>query len=161
MGFDTSHPSEGGATVLQTAPPQRSWFGRNWKWFVPLLVLSPLLVCGGVITLLIGSVFGMLKGSQPYEDALLAAQNNPVLVAQLGEPIEAGMGISGSINYVNDDGDADLSYAVSGPNGSATLRVVGTKTSGKWSYTVMTATVDGGPTIDLIGGSTPATQLSP
>ncbi|MEM6552314.1 MAG: cytochrome c oxidase assembly factor Coa1 family protein [Planctomycetota bacterium] len=159
MAFDSGHPSEG--AFPEPAPPRKSWFGRNWKWLVPLLVLSPVLVCGGVITLLVGSVFGMLKGSQPYEDALTAAQNNPALVAELGEPIEAGMGISGSINFVNDDGDADLSYDVSGPNGSATLRVVGTKTNGAWSYSLMTASVDGGTSIDLIGGSGAATKHSP
>ncbi|MEM6393926.1 MAG: cytochrome c oxidase assembly factor Coa1 family protein [Planctomycetota bacterium] len=159
MAFDSSHPSEEAFAV--PAQPRKSWFGRNWKWLVPLIVLSPILVCGGVITLLVVSVFGMLKGSQPYEDVLVAAQNNPALVAQLGEPIEAGMGISGSINYMNDDGDADLSYDVSGPNGSATLRVVGTKTNGVWSYTVMTASVEGGSTIDLLNGSGAATQALP
>ena len=42
------------------AMPQKSWFGRNWKWVVPVGCLTPILVCGGFFTLIFGAVFGML-----------------------------------------------------------------------------------------------------
>jgi hypothetical protein len=54
----------------------------------------------------------------------------------------------GSIETNNDDGEVDIYYTATGPNGVAEMRVAGTKLNGEWTYREMTATVDG-QTIDL------------
>ena len=55
------------------------------------------------------------------------ARANPEVVAALGEPIESGLLISGSINVEGSGGNVDVSIPISGPKGSGTLYVVGTR----------------------------------
>jgi hypothetical protein len=129
---------------------RKSWFGRNWVWVVPVVVVTPVLTCVGLATLLGVLLFGLLKGSEPYRDALEAARQSPALRSELGTPIEAGFMVGGSIELENDAGTADLTFPVSGPNGSAEVAVAGDKAGGVWTYRRMTAAVEAtGQTIDL------------
>ena len=48
---------------------KRSWWNRNWKWVVPAGCLTPILVCGGFITLVFVFVFGAIKSSDVYIDS--------------------------------------------------------------------------------------------
>ena len=140
------------------APPpppqqQRGWFGRNWKWFVPLVIVLPIVVCCGGITAIVGGVFGMIKSSEPYKHALAQAQTNPQVTAALGTPIEAGFFAGGNINLNNNDGDANLVIPVKGPKGSGTVVVVGKKNNGLWTYETLEFVQTGSQQrIDLRGG---------
>ncbi len=130
--------------------PKRSWWGRNWKWLVPLGCLTPLVVCGGGITLIVVVVFGAMKSSDVYKEALERARSSAEVKALLGEPIEPGMMVSGNIEVKNDTGKADLSIPISGPKGSATIRAVADKKAGKWEYsTLEVVPAGGGKNIDL------------
>jgi len=132
------------------AASQKSWIGRNWLWFVPVVVLAPVLTCVGLVTVIGALVFGMIKGSDPYQDSLRAAQQSVALQAELGTPIEAGFFVFGELNLNNSSGDVDISYTVSGPSGDATVYVVGTKSGGQWTYQMIDAEVDAtGRRIDL------------
>jgi len=107
---------------LPPAPrPQRGWFGRNWKWFVPLVIVLPIIVCCGGVTAIVGGVFGMIKSSEPYKHALAQAQSNPQVVAAVGTPIKASFFAGGNINLNNDAGNADLVIPVTGPKGAGTI----------------------------------------
>jgi len=120
---------------LPPAPrPQRGWFGRNWKWFVPLVIVLPIIVCCGGVTAIVGGVFGMIKSSEPYKHALAQAQSNPQVVAAVGTPIKASFFAGGNINLNNDAGNADLVIPVTGPKGAGTIFVTATKSTGVWSY---------------------------
>lgn len=112
--------------------------------------LVALLVCGGLIGTGIFGVFAMIKSSEPYTESLSKAQSNVELQSVIGDPIEASALVQGNINLNNDDGEADLNYSVSGPNGSATVHVIGTKADGSWDYSRMDATTADGTTIDLL-----------
>ncbi len=48
----------------------KNWWGRNWKWVVPVGCLVPLALCAGFITLIVSLVFGMMKSSDAYKEAL-------------------------------------------------------------------------------------------
>ncbi|MEM9915006.1 MAG: cytochrome c oxidase assembly factor Coa1 family protein [Planctomycetota bacterium] len=138
------------STTPQAQPTRRSWWSRNWKWFLPLVVIAPVFTCLGVVTLLVSLVFGLLKGSEPFEYSLATVQADPRVQAELGTPIESAFLVSGSINLSGSSGDADLSYDVSGPNGSATVYVVATKSAGVWQYSDLVADVHAtGTRIDL------------
>ena len=116
-------------------PPQRSWFRRNALWFVPAIILLPLLVCGGFCAGILTFVSGLIKGSEPYQTALERANSNQAVVARLGEPVEdISFMPMGSINYENSSGTADLSFEVGGPKGTGTMYVVAHKQAGEWSY---------------------------
>lgn len=118
-------------------PPRKSWFGRNWLWFMPLVIGGPLLLacacCGGGIVL----AFGMVKDSEPYKDAVQMAKSDPQVQALLGTPIEEGWIPVGNINVsgvgANQTGVADLSITLIGPNGEGTVDVQADEHGGQWT----------------------------
>jgi hypothetical protein len=125
-------------------PSKQSWWHRNWKWVVPVGCLAPLLVCGGSIALIFVFVFGVMRSSEPYTEALARAKANPEVKAALGEPIEAGYWVNGSIDVSGPSGTAKIAIPISGPKKSATVYVDGTKTAGKWEYSTFEVAPDGG-----------------
>ena len=114
---------------------QKSWFGRNWLWVLPV---------GGCLTIILLFVFGvgaiffgvskMFTTSTPYEHAIQLAKSNTDVIEILGQPIETDGIISGNISLKNDDGEADFTIPIKGPNGKARITVVGEKEYGKWTY---------------------------
>ncbi|TWU65018.1 Cytochrome oxidase complex assembly protein 1 [Crateriforma conspicua] len=120
--------------------------------------LGVVLLCGGVMGFGVFSLFTLIKSSDPYQQSLARAQANETLIAELGQPIEAGWMLQGNINLNDDDGDADLTYPISGPNGSATVKVKGSKQDGVWTYEIMRATVDGSGTQVDLGDATTESQ---
>ncbi len=128
-------------------PPRRSWWSRNWKWALPVGCLLPILVCGGGFAVLFlaifGAVSGAVKSSEPYQEAMSRARANPEVVAALGEPIEPGWMISGNISVSGPSGNVDVSIPISGPKGSGTLYVVGTRAAGRWQYQTMDVEIPG------------------
>ena len=140
-------------------PNERSWWGRNWKWVLPVGCLAPLLVCCGGIGLLMTAVFGAIKSSEPYREALARAEASPALQAALGQPIRPGFFPTGTIRTGFDipggeTGQADLAIPISGPKGTATLRVVAEKSDAGWKFLTLEAMVAGqARPIDLLSGN--------
>jgi hypothetical protein len=144
-----------GATPV--APP-KGWFARNWKWFVPVL----LIVCMALPLAILGSVFAAIRSSDAAKQSLLRAQSNPLLVQKLGTPIEEGWLAAGSINVSGTSGDADLAVPISGPKAKGKIYVTAHKSSGIWSYSVMAAAIDGSDQrIDLLTDVTPGAEVPP
>lgn len=108
-----------------------------WAALILGLAALPILVCGGCLTMSIFGLSTLVKSSEPYQKALTATQENQEAIAVLGEPIEPGFMFEGSINLNNDGGKADFNFPVSGPKGSGTVYVKGTKDGGVWEYSVM------------------------
>lgn len=128
-------------------PPQRSWWSRNWKWALPVGCVLPVLLCGGGIAvfffLIYGAVTGAIKSSDAYAESMAQARSNPEVVAALGEPIESGMWISGRFSVNGPSGSLDVSIPISGPKGSGTLHVIGTRSAGRWQYSLMAVEIPG------------------
>jgi hypothetical protein len=83
---------------MQQQPEKRGWWSRNWKWFVPVGCLSMLALVAVVIVLIVTLVFGALKSSDVYKQAMTKATANPTVISELGQPIESGWMVSGSIS---------------------------------------------------------------
>ncbi len=79
----------------------------------------------------------MLRSTDAYERSLQLAQHNPAVISELGSPIEAGFWVLGSTSYTGNSGAVDISFSISGPNGSGKLYVIGEKDSGIWTYSKM------------------------
>ncbi len=112
----------------------RTWWQRNWKWFVPVACLGALALFAAFIILMITIVFGMVKSSDVYKDALATAQTHPAVVKALGSPIKAGIFVMGSINVSGPSGQADLAIPISGPNGKGTIYARASKSAGRWTF---------------------------
>lgn len=132
---------------------EKSWFSRNWPWVVPV---------GGCLTMIVlffvflGSVvFGVSKAfseSTPYKDALEKINQDDYVINILGEPIESNGIMSGSFNYTNGKGSADISIPVKGPNGTAKLYIVGSKKDDQWTYSELYVIIhETDEQIDLLG----------
>ncbi len=121
----------------------RNWWQRNWKWFVPVIVVTPVLVCGGFITLLFSFVHGVMTGSGAYEQALVAARGDTAVVAALGMPIEDGFFVTGNVQVNSQSGWAELAIPISGPRGEATIFVAAEKDGGEWYFDTLDVLVDG------------------
>jgi hypothetical protein len=112
-----------------------SWWKRNWKWALPV---------GGCLTLIVlfialigAGIFGVSKmftGSEPYTYALEQVQSNEQVIELLGEPIETNGIMQGSINFSNNEGNANISIPIKGPNGEGKIYVVGEKRNDTWTY---------------------------
>jgi len=110
---------------------------------VALLVGIPLCTCGGCFVAIYFGVSGIIKGSEPFQEGMARAGQNAEVIEGLGEPLSAGMLLQGNIELDNDSGHCDLSIPISGPRGSGTLRVRGTRAGGRWTYQEMRVEMEG------------------
>ncbi len=140
--------------------PPPSWWSRNWKWFVPALVVTGMALIAAFILAILGLVFGMMKSSEPYQTGLSRARADAAVVAALGEPITPGYFVQGSIDGSAASGEASLAIPLKGSRGAAMLYVEASKQAGKWRYeTLVVALDEGGQRIDLRGGEDSAGEF--
>lgn len=101
-------------------PPQKSWLGRNWLWFVPVVVLLPVCACGGICGGSFLFIMQTMKNSGAYKLALETTQENPAVKAALGEPVEETWMTFGAVSTnTATGGEANLVFRVQGPDGAA------------------------------------------
>lgn len=110
-------------------------------------VLTAVFACVlGILGLTIGIiafVFGTIRSSDVYQQALQTAQADPQVIAALGEPIETKWWLSGSVSINNDSGTADLSIPLQGAHSSGTLYAAADLVGGTWEFYRLEVRVDG------------------
>ena len=127
------------------------------KW--ALIGCGAALVLGvAFVAILTMVVFGAIKHSDVYREALRRAQNDPAVIAALGTPIEAGFYATGSVNVNNGAGNANVDFPISGPKGKATVHAVATKNGSAWEYSEMKVTPAGGSVINILPAPSPASS---
>ena len=104
---------------------------------MPVGCLGSLTVFLGFIALIVCLVFGAIKSSDVYKEAVLKAKSNQSIQKIIGVPIEERFLVTGNINIKNSSGRANLSIPIVGPEGKATIYVVATKTAGKWTFSTL------------------------
>jgi len=109
------------------------WFTRHWRWFVPAVVATVLLGCVGFVAVVVLGVFGLLKSSTPYAQALALVRSNERVQRAIGEPITPGWLVSGSVQISGAKGNARLWLPISGPKRQADVVVVATGAEGLWT----------------------------
>src|SRR2546429_8288625 len=114
--------------------PQPNWFGRNWKWVVPVGCLLPVLVVGGCALMVFFCATSMMKQAEAYKIALARAQANSGVTEAIGSPIAQTGIVSGNSNVNGPTGEANLSIPLSGPKGKATLYVEAKKSADIWLF---------------------------
>lgn len=112
----------------------KSWFSRNWKWFVPTLAAGCVAVPVGMIAMIMLMVFGLIKGTTPYKVAVQEASTDQRVIDRIGEPVKVGWWVAGSTETTGPSGSADLMFPVSGPGGTLTIYVEARKSAGVWTY---------------------------
>jgi hypothetical protein len=130
-----------GAFTVQPRP--RSWLERNWKWFIPVLVVTGVLV----LTLFVGGIFwgvmSIMRSSYPYQLAVKRATESPAVAAKIGHLLHIGWLVSGNVNLSGPEGNASLSIPVSGWNGKGDNIVVGKKHAKHCNFETLEVDVKG------------------
>lgn len=114
--------------------PLESWLSRNAKWFLPVICVGAVLLFAGFAAGLGGVIFGFMKSSDAYKEAVARAKAEPAVVQALGSPIREGFFVTGRIKVNGTSGKANLAIPISGPNGKATIYVAATKSQGQWTF---------------------------
>lgn len=130
---------------------EKEWYERNKRWAVPLGCLVAIVVIvvffGGIFFI----AFSALKYSGIYVESLKQAHASPAVLQALGEPIEEGFFVFGSIHVNGPSGEADIAIPISGPKGAGTIYAVGTKSAGIWHFELLEVDIEGSEgRIDLL-----------
>ncbi len=102
------------------------------------------------VVIVLSSVRSTLRSSDIYNQAMNVLRENPKAIEVLGQPIEDGKAVNGSIEVGNSSGEADISIPVSGPIGKGDLQVIGTRTGGLWDLKSLILIAEGGEIINLL-----------
>jgi Cytochrome oxidase complex assembly protein 1 len=119
-----------------------SWFARNRKWTIPGEIFLAVSLLAGAVTVILSFVFGVMKSSEVYKQALAKTRASASVAKALGTPISEGIFVSGSIKISNNAGSADLAIPISGANGKGTVYVVAKRAMGNWTYSKLMVEID-------------------
>jgi TonB family protein len=145
------NPAQFGGSFQQPPPQQqKGCWGRHWKWLVPVGCLGLVLAAVVLFAAIFFVAMSALKSSDVYQGALRAAQSHPAAVERLGQPIEDGWLVKGSIKFDAVGGSADFQIPVSGPKKAGTLHVRAASPEGAWMYERLDLAVEGGETVSLL-----------
>jgi TonB family protein len=102
-----------------------------------------LLLLAGVAAIVF-FVFSTIKSSDVYRNAVEQAKANPTVVQELGEPIEEGWYVKGSVEE-SGAGWASLEIPISGPKRSATIyaEALRERRGAEWQYTRLEVAIEG------------------
>lgn len=140
-----------------TETPKPGWWARNWKWVVPTGCFAMVLAMAAFVGLMVWSVGKMMKSSDAYAMAIARAKANPAVVQALGEPIEEGFFVSGSIHTAGSSGTASLTCPIRGPRGKGTVYVEAERFAGEWRFRELKAGLPGQmELVDLMEAGTEA-----
>jgi len=120
---------------------EKSWWHRNWKWFVPVGCLGLIVFLGGAIALIVYLVFGFVRSTDTYKEAVEKTKTNPFVMEALGSPLKEGFFVMGNIKVSGTSGQANLSIPISGPKGKAKIYAVAKKSAGEWTFSTLEVVV--------------------
>ena len=106
---------------------------RNWAWGAVAAYAGVFLVFGSLFF----GLSAIMKNSEAYKMTMVQVRSDSQIIEAMGEPIETGFFIMGSINLKNSDGSANLSIPISGPKCSGTAYTEATKKFGAWTINLL------------------------
>ena len=81
-----------------------------------------------------------MKALPPYQESLTIIRGTPEVMNAFGGAIEPGTFVTGSFNVSGSEGDAQLSYPVTGPGGSGRVSIRAVKLAGVWEFQALVIT---------------------
>lgn len=123
------------ATAMQ---PPRSWFRRNWKWFLPGMLAVAVAMAGIAVFSYVQIRSYRYRQNPAYQMALAAVQDSDKIRDRLGEPIvDADWNPQGAIELRDNAtiGEARFNFTVSGPNGYADVGTEARMVDAEWALT--------------------------
>ncbi len=128
--------------------------GKKKRWKLPVIIVTAVLALIIILAIIaVNAGRSALRSSPVYTETLNFLYANPEAVSYLGEPIELGRGVNGSISTSGNTGEADLEIPVSGSLNKGTVYAQATLADGWWNYSLLDLQKDDGGRINLLAGS--------
>jgi hypothetical protein len=127
------YPGPGAPQYPAVPPAKPRWSNRKVLAVAGGVGCLLALLLGGFIAVIFFVVLGSIKQSDAYETSHRLCVAHPVVIADLGVPIEDGLFPSGSIHTSGAAGDADLTFSLSGPKGEGSAHVVAKRSAAGWA----------------------------
>jgi hypothetical protein len=118
--------------MQKTISPEINWFDKNWKWFVPVTVLSAMIILALIVSGIGYTVMRCVKSSDVYKTSIHLVETDSRALELLGAPIEAKWYVMGNMNVSGSSGSADLSIPLRGSRRKGIAYVEAVKRMGKW-----------------------------
>lgn len=122
--------------------PQPDWFKQNWKWFIPVSCVGVIATLAVFVALILAVVFGVIKSSQVYNQAIDKATNHPDVTATMGTPIKPQWFVTGNFEVNGPSGRADITIPLTGPNADARIYANAIKAQGQWTFTSLVVHIE-------------------
>jgi len=100
-----------------------NWWTRNWKWFVPTGCLTILALFLVFIASIVIIVFGAIKSTDPYKDALARAEMHPAVIEASVRRSRKDFLFLEIRTLMAPAAEANLAIPISGPKGKGTIYV--------------------------------------
>ena len=117
---------------------QKSWYQRHWKWLIPTIIVSIILVLffSSGMNKVASDLTIAYSDTELYNNALEKAKANETVVAILGDiqPIDKLAILEGQVNFSDDNKAVKSSVRIIGTKGKARLDIVANKVDNNWSY---------------------------
>jgi len=118
---------------------QKSWWKRNWKWFLPVTGFAIIFITI-FFSLGLGGAFSNMAqayaDTELYENALEKVKSNQRAIKLLGEiePIDKLAILEGSVGYSDDNKTVNSSIRVKGKKLIARMDITAIRINDKWDY---------------------------
>nr|WP_314895589.1 cytochrome c oxidase assembly factor Coa1 family protein [uncultured Flavobacterium sp.] len=119
---------------------EKSWWGKNWKWFLPTLTLIFSLLFWLILSLSMdGNVTDIAQAysdNSLYEKAIEKAKTNQRVLEVIGEiePIDKLAILEGNAIYSNNNNSVEFSVRVKGSKGKGKMDISADKNGSEWKY---------------------------
>ncbi len=119
---------------------EKTWWKRNWKWFLPTSLLFFLIIFGIILSSSIkGSVTDIAQvysDNSLYEKAIEKAKTNERVIELIGEiePIDQLAILEGNAIYSNNNNSVELSIRIKGNKGKGKMDISADKNGKEWKY---------------------------
>ncbi len=138
---------------------KKSWWQKNWKWFLPsitAIVVAVVLLFATLTGGNLGNFAQAYSDVELYETALQKASENSKVTEELGElePLSKLAIIEGEVQYSNNNQLLETTVRVIGTKGKAAMDIVAERLKNSWDYKKITIRIKNPPekkqTIDVI-----------
>ena len=137
---------------------RKSWWKRNWKWFVTIvgIVLITVIFFSSGIGKITTDLARAYADTELYENALETVNSDERVIELLGEieRIDKMAILEGQVDYSNENQTVNSTVRIVGTKGKARMDILADKVNGEWNYSKITVRIKNPPekkqTIEII-----------
>lgn len=117
----------------------KNWFNRNWKWILPSILITILLLTVAITTTSKNDLTNITQAyaeNSLFEKAIEKANSNKKVLERIGKikTIDKLAILEGNTLYTDNNNSVELSVRVQGTKGNGKLDISAYKNGKEWKY---------------------------